>query len=63
MSSCSSGLRRSILSDAECELLSASYRDAADWTAADGALLDELVHLLGPVPAPDDQDAARPPRS
>ena len=22
--------------------------DATDWTAADGALLDELVHLLGP---------------
>ncbi|HEU4909862.1 MAG TPA: helicase, partial [Propionibacteriaceae bacterium] len=41
----------SILSSAECALLSASYRDAADWTAADGALLDELVHLLGPVPA------------
>ena len=39
----------SVLSDAECELLSASYRDATDWTAADGALLDELVHLLGPA--------------
>ena len=37
-----------MLSDVECELLSASYRDATDWTAADGALLDELVHLLGP---------------
>jgi Viral (Superfamily 1) RNA helicase len=45
-----------ILSDRECELLSASYQRAADWTAADGALLDELVHLLGPLPAPDDQD-------
>jgi DNA helicase IV len=41
----------SILSSAECALLSASYRNAADWTTADGALLDELVHLLGPVPA------------
>jgi DNA helicase IV len=45
-----------ILSDRECQLLSVSYRDAADWTAADGALLDELVHLLGPLPAPDDQE-------
>ena len=40
----------------ECELLSTSYRDATDWTAADGALLDELVHLLGPAPAQDEQD-------
>jgi hypothetical protein len=46
----------SILSGAECELLSASYQNAADWTAADGALLDELVHLLGPVPALDEQE-------
>ena len=46
----------SVLSDTECELLSASYRDATDWTAADGALLDELVHLLGPVPVLDEQD-------
>ncbi len=46
----------SALSDTECELLSASYRDATDWTAADGALLDELVHLLGPVPVLDEQD-------
>jgi DNA helicase IV len=38
------------LSSADCELLSASYQNATDWTAADGALLDELVHLLGPVP-------------
>jgi DNA helicase IV len=48
--------RISVLSDVECELLSASYQDATDWTAADGALLDELVHLLGPVPAQDEQD-------
>jgi hypothetical protein len=41
----------SILSDEECELLSASYRDAMDWTAADGALLDELVQLLDPCPS------------
>jgi DNA helicase IV len=46
----------SILSDDECELLSASYHDATDWTAADGALLDELVHLLGPPHVPDDQE-------
>lgn len=46
----------SVLSDAECELVSASYRDATDWTAADGALLDELVHLLGPLPVLDEQE-------
>jgi DNA helicase IV len=48
----------SILSGAECELLSASYQNAADWTAADGALLDELVHLLGPVPALEEQEVS-----
>ena len=48
-------ISRSILSDEECELLSASYRDAPDWTAADGALLDELVQLLGPVPVAEEQ--------
>ncbi|HLM20830.1 MAG TPA: UvrD-helicase domain-containing protein, partial [Propionibacteriaceae bacterium] len=48
----------SVLSDMECELLSASYRDAPDWTAADGALLDELVHLLGPLPLLDDQEVS-----
>ncbi|HEX6757974.1 MAG TPA: UvrD-helicase domain-containing protein [Propionibacteriaceae bacterium] len=46
----------SVLSAAECELLSASYREARDWTAADGALLDELVHLLGPLPALGEED-------
>ncbi len=56
----------SILSRSDQELVSASYRTsgsrtpdepygtsdrvAGDWTSADGALLDELVHLLGPVP-------------
>ena len=45
----------SILSDEECELLSSSYRDATDWTAADGALLDELVHLLGPMPIAEEE--------
>jgi hypothetical protein len=47
----------SVLSRTEQELVSASYRLPAgqvrkpgDWTSADGALLDELVHLLGPVP-------------
>ena len=48
----------SILSNAECELLGASYQNAMDWTAADGALLDELVHLLGPVPPSEDQELA-----
>ena len=48
----------SVLTEAECELLSASYRDAPDWTAADGALLDELVHLLGPLPLLDDQEVS-----
>jgi hypothetical protein len=48
----------SILSNAECEVLSASYRDATDWTAADGALLDELVHLLGPVPLQEEPELA-----
>ena len=48
-------ISRSILSDEECELLSASYRDAPDWTAADGALLDELVQLLGPMPVAEEQ--------
>ena len=46
----------SILTVAECDLLSASYRDAPDWTAADGALLDELVSLLGPVPVPEEPE-------
>ena len=42
-----------LLSNAECDRLAASYADLGerpDWTVADGALLDELVHLLGPVP-------------
>jgi DNA helicase IV len=43
------------LSDEECELLSSSYLDATEWTAADGALLDELVHLLGPVPIAEEE--------
>ena len=50
-------LSGSVLSNAECDLLSASYADLAerpDWTVADGALLDELVHLLGPLPAPEE---------
>jgi DNA helicase IV len=46
----------SILSSKECELLGESYRHATDWTTADGALLDELVHLLGPVPFQDEQE-------
>ncbi len=51
----------SVLSNAECALISASYRDLnssvrTDWTAADGALLDELVHLLGPTPTVEEVD-------
>jgi DNA helicase IV len=51
-----------VLSRSDQELLSASYRvDGAerrrgDWTAADGALLDELVHLLGPLPEEGEQE-------
>lgn len=55
-------LSASMLSNAECDLLSASYRrDAyatADWSVADGALLDELVNLLGPVPVEEDQEVS-----
>ncbi len=50
-------LSASALSNAECDRLNASYAgvgrsgSAPDaWTAADGALLDELVSLLGPAP-------------
>ena len=53
----------SVLSPAEQEVVSASYRTEGerargDWTAADGALLDELVHLLGPVPEDKDVEAS-----
>ena len=53
-------LSGSLLSNAECELLSQSYSagELTDWTTADGALLDELVHLLGPVPAADESEAS-----
>jgi superfamily I DNA/RNA helicase len=53
-------LSGSILSPDECALVSGSYQpangDALDWTAADGAILDELVSLLGPVPEPEDRE-------
>jgi DNA helicase IV len=53
-------LSGSILSPAECALLSGSYQpangDALDWTAADGALLDELANLLGPLPESEDRE-------
>jgi DNA helicase IV len=53
-------LSGSILSPVECALISGSYQpangDALDWTAADGALLDELANLLGPVPEPEDRE-------
>ena len=43
-----------------CLMRSASYSARAiemlpDWTAADGALLDELVQLLGPMPVAEEQ--------
>jgi DNA helicase IV len=59
----------SVLSRVEMEVVSASYRTdgssngaterkPGDWTSADGALLDELVHLLGTVPAEEDQETS-----
>ena len=53
----------SVLSAADQDLLAESYRGATafgpkDWTAADGALLDELLHLVGPLPEPDERDAS-----
>jgi AAA domain len=55
-------LSASVLSNAECALLSASYQasngDSPDWTAADGALLDELANMLGPVPEPDEREVS-----
>ena len=36
--------------------LSAANGDTLDWTAADGALLDELANLLGPVPEAEDRE-------
>ncbi|HYP45760.1 MAG TPA: UvrD-helicase domain-containing protein [Propionibacteriaceae bacterium] len=52
---------QSVLSAAQQQLLSSSYQGASerrrgDWTSADGALLDELAHLLGPVPDEDETD-------
>ena len=53
-------LSGSILSPAESMLISGSYQpangDTLDWTAADGALLDELANLLGPVPEAEDRE-------
>jgi hypothetical protein len=55
-------LSASVLSNAECALISASYQlsngAAPDWTAADGALLDELANMLGPVPEPDEREVS-----
>ena len=48
-----------LLSNVECDLLAASYADLdarPDWTVADAGLLDELVHLLGPVPEPEEPE-------
>jgi DNA helicase IV len=55
-------LAGSVLSDTDQDLLSTSYAGASEiartggWTVADGALLDELVNLLGPVPEVEDRD-------
>jgi hypothetical protein len=55
-------LSGSVLSQTDADLLSASYRGtptgSGSWTVADGALLDELVHLLGPLPPPEEQEAS-----
>ena len=54
-------LTAGILSADDAELLSASYRDRQgprDWTIADAALLDELVHRLGPLPEPDEREVS-----
>ena len=50
-----------VLSGADQDLLASSYAGVAgfgpaDWTAADAALLDELVHLLGPLPEPVERE-------
>ena len=56
-------LSGSVLSGREAELVGASYRRSGppgspDWTVSDGALLDELVELLGPVPVEADQEVS-----
>ena len=54
-------LSAGILSADDAELLSASYRDrqgSRDWTIADAALLDELVHRLGPLPEPEEREVS-----
>jgi DNA helicase IV len=50
-----------LLSNAECDLLAANYADLGErpgWTVADSALLDELVHLLGPLPEPEEPEVS-----
>ena len=50
-----------VLNSDEIEQLSTSYRDrhgAYDWTIADAALLDELVHRLGPLPDPEEREVS-----
>ncbi len=52
-------LTAGILTPEDAELLSASFRerpDARSWTIADAALLDELVHRLGPLPEPEERE-------
>ncbi|OYO18279.1 helicase [Enemella evansiae] len=43
------------LTDAQIDTLAASYAENADWSVADMALLDELVAILGPVPADEEE--------
>jgi DNA helicase IV len=60
-SSLTARLTSGILSADDAELLSASYRDrrdSQDWTIADAALLDELVHRLGPLPEPEEREVS-----
>ncbi len=53
-------LARDVLSHRDADLLSAGLADLDTLgpTVADGALLDELVHLLGPVPAPEETETS-----
>jgi DNA helicase IV len=54
-------LSAGLLGADEAEQLSASFRNrrgAHDWTIADAALLDELVHRLGPLPELEDREVS-----
>ncbi|MGO1972567.1 MAG: HelD family protein [Propionibacteriaceae bacterium] len=49
-------LAADLLDPDEHRALAESYPAGAEWSVADTALLDELVHLLGPLP-PDPEDS------